>query len=84
MFLLMVCEEDRDALRFDDVSQEKPEIVVYRFNQVVFGVTSSPFLLNSTIDYHLDSHSHEKTELVKVLKESIYVDDIVHSNGICG
>ena len=75
-----VCEEDRDVLRFlwfDDVSQEKPEIVVYRFNRVVFGVTSSPFLLNSTIDYHLDSHSHEKTELVKVLKESIYVDDIV-------
>ena len=75
-----VCEEDRDVLRFlwlDDFKKEKPEVVVYRFTQVVFGITSSPFLLNSTIDHHLESYRSEKTELVKVLRESIYVDDIV-------
>ena len=75
-----VCEEDRDVLRFlwlDDIKKERPEIVVFRFARVVFGITSSPFLLNATIDHHLESYSSEKTRLVEVLKESIYVDDIV-------
>ena len=75
-----VCEEDRDVLRFlwlDDIKKERPETVVFRFARVVFGITSSPFLLNATIDHHLESYSSEKTRLVEVLKESIYVDDIV-------
>ena len=43
----------------------------------MFGITSSPFLLNATVDHHLESYSSKKTELVEVLRESIYVDDIV-------
>ena len=67
-------------LRFlwlDDIKKERPEMVVFRFARVVFGITLSPFLLNATIDHHLKSYSSEKTRLVEVLKESIYVDDIV-------
>ena len=44
-----VDERDKDCLRFlwvDDLQKEEPMIVVYRFCRVVFGVSSSPFLLS--------------------------------------
>ena len=51
-FLMVgVTEPDRDVLRFlwvDDPTSEVPRIVLKRFNRVVFGVKSSPFLLNGT------------------------------------
>lgn len=45
-----VDEADRDCLRFlwvKDTTSPDPEIDVYRFNRVVFGANSSPFLLNA-------------------------------------
>ena len=45
-------KNDRDFLRFllfDDVFSNTPKIVRNRFARVIFGVTSSPFLLNQTI-----------------------------------
>ena len=43
---------DRDQLRFlwfKNVKEERPEIVQYRFRRLVFGLTSSPAILNGTI-----------------------------------
>ena len=54
--MVSMLEEDRDALRFlwvDDACKSNPEVEVLRFTRVVFGVSSSPFLLNATIDHHL-------------------------------
>lgn len=52
-FLMVAIDEaDRDALRFiwvDEASKEQPNLKVYRFTRVVFGVSASPFLLNTTI-----------------------------------
>ena len=48
-----------------------------RFTRVVFGVCSSPFLLNSTIRYHLEKYRSSHTELVENLINSFYVDDVV-------
>ena len=57
-FLMVgMAEEDRDVLRFlwvDDINKPSPEIVVLRFTRVVFGVSSSPFLLNATIKHHIE------------------------------
>ena len=50
--MISVDPKDRDVLRFlwvKNVKSEEPEIVILRFARVVFGVTSSPFLLNATI-----------------------------------
>ena len=46
-----VTESDQDALQFlwlDDINQEPPRVRVLRFARIVFGVSSSPFLLNAT------------------------------------
>jgi hypothetical protein len=43
--------QHRDYLRFlwYDLQAEDEQVVIYRFLRVVFGITSSPFLLNGTI-----------------------------------
>ena len=56
--MISIDQHDRDVLRFlwiDDTNKADPEVQVYRFTRVVFGVSSSPFLLNATIQYHLES-----------------------------
>ena len=57
-FLMMpIDEKGCDVLRFiwvHDVAKEDPELRVYRFTRVVFSVSSTPFLLNDTVKYHLE------------------------------
>ena len=52
-------------------------MVELRFTRVVFGVSSSPFLLNATIQHHLEQYSHLYPDLIQKLSRSIYVDDVV-------
>lgn len=47
---------------------------VYRFCQVPFGVISSPFLLGTTITYHLQQSD---ASIAKQLKSNIYVDNMI-------
>ena len=70
-------EEDRDALRFlwvRDVGGESPELVTYRFTRVAFGVSNSPFLLNATIQHHMNRYTQVDPEYVQKFLRSIYVD----------
>ena len=67
-------------LRFlwvDDPFKESPELKVYRFTSVVFGVSSSPFLLNATIRFHLEKYLETNENLIHKLLRSTYVDDII-------
>lgn len=78
--MIAIDEKDRDVLRFlwvDDATKEKPEIRAYRYTRVVFGVSSSPFLLNATVKYHLESFRDSHKAVVKKLLESTYVDDVI-------
>ena len=55
--MVSVAREDRDVLRFlwvTDVTSDPPQIQVLRFCRVVFGVPSSPFLLNATVQLPLE------------------------------
>ena len=79
-FLMVhMTESDRDVLRFlwvDDVEKPNPEIIVLRFTRVVFGVSSSPFLLNATIKHHVEQYKDADPAFVKRFLDSMYVDDL--------
>ncbi|GFX32205.1 DUF1758 domain-containing protein [Trichonephila clavipes] len=75
--------KDRDVLRFLWwENAECSKIRIYRHCRVVFGVSSSPFLLNATISYHLEREKFQTESLRKTighLKERFYVDNLVTS-----
>ncbi|KAK3732474.1 hypothetical protein QZH41_003783 [Actinostola sp. cb2023] len=70
--------EHRDYLRFlwvDDPFSDNAMLKHLRFTRVVFGVTSSPFILNATIRHHLNHYTETDPQFVKELLRSLYVDD---------
>ena len=72
-------EKDRDFLRFlwiDGGSEEECKVAVFRFLRVVFGITSSPFLLNGTIRHHLEKYVDFERSFVERFIEDLYVDDL--------
>ena len=80
--MVSAAECDRDVLRFlwtTDIATAEPRIKVFRFTRVVFGVSASPFLLNATIDHHMQKLEPSDHHFVKKYCRSIYVDDIAMS-----
>lgn len=79
-FLMVAVEKtDRDSLRFlwaHDIERDTPEMIVLRFTRVVFGVSSSPFLLNATINHHIETYRNIDPSFVDCFLSSIYVDDL--------
>ncbi|GFU88952.1 uncharacterized protein TNCV_4446271 [Trichonephila clavipes] len=73
--MLSVAPKDRDFLRFFFPSSEKR--IVYRHYRVVFGVSSSPFLLNASIMHLLENCQPQHEEVAQKLKSSFYVDNCV-------
>ena len=68
----------RDLLRVLWVDSDNPadsNVVTYRFNRLVFGLTSSPYILNATIHHHLNSYRENYPEFVKLVLNNLYVDD---------
>ena len=66
-------EPSRDYCRFlwcPDLDLQ--QLITYRFKVVMFGATSSPFLLQKTLAHHLEQHSHP---LAKQLLPHFYVDN---------
>ena len=79
--MISVVPHDRDVLRFlwvDDINKKLPKIVTLRFTRVVFGVSSSPFLLNATIIHHVERYRDVYPQFVKILTQSIYVNDVTY------
>ena len=75
-----VDSNDRDSLRFlwvDDLEGPVNEVVVYRFCRVVFGLNSSPFLLNATLRHHVLRYVDGDPEFTQKVLDSFYVDDLV-------
>ncbi|XP_054706720.1 uncharacterized protein LOC129216531 [Uloborus diversus] len=76
-------EEDRDVTRFfftDDPSNESIAPQVYKFTSVLFGISSSPFLLAGTLKYQLKQYTEKYPVTTKFLNDNIYVDDIIGSH----
>ena len=78
--MLSMDKKYRDSLRFllvKDPQAEPVEVISLRFTRVVFGVSSSPFLLNATFNYHLETYHQADPQFVEKFLSSIYVDDLV-------
>ena len=87
--MVAVDEKDHDVLRFlwvKDVTQNPPEICVMKFTRVVFGVSSSPFLLNATINHHLEQFKESEPELIlgAVQRVRARVDTETAAVRLCG
>ena len=75
---IQVREEERDLLRFlwyEDINSDQPDLVKFRFTRLVFGLVSSPFVLNATVRYHLKNFAKEDTQFTQKVIDSLYVDD---------
>ncbi|XP_065678959.1 uncharacterized protein LOC136093693 [Hydra vulgaris] len=77
--------EDRDYVRFlwfeninalnkDNIFIQK--IIPYRICRVLFGVTSSPFLLSATLITHAEKYPSDDPIFVNKLMNSLHVDDL--------
>ena len=62
---------------YDVTSEEEAEVIIYRFSRVVFGITSSPFLLSGTIRHHLEQYLESDKELIEKFLKDTYVDDTI-------
>ena len=63
-----VDEQQRDLMRFlwvDDINSEDPNIVIYRFCRVIFGMNCSPFLLNATLKHHVTKYYEHDPDLAR-------------------
>ncbi|XP_011858320.1 PREDICTED: uncharacterized protein LOC105555888 [Vollenhovia emeryi] len=82
---ISISPEDRDVLRFLWWKETLPDqIEIYRHRRVVFGVTSSPFLLGGTVEYHLgrmlqEAGAEQDKKIIQQLMKSFYVDNCVTS-----
>ena len=52
----------------------------YRICRVLFGVTSSSFLLTSTINKHIKSYNNEDLKFVEQFSKSLHVDHLNSGN----
>ena len=69
-------EEDRDYTRFlwpENGLDRESNFITYQFRSVLFGATSSPFLLQATLTRHLNKTESQYAEKIK---ESLYVDNL--------
>ncbi|GBN22947.1 hypothetical protein AVEN_185310-1 [Araneus ventricosus] len=72
---LTLAEKDIDAVRF--LWTENDTLQVYRFNRVLFGVRSSPFLLSASIKMHLKKFHDEFPTRTECLNRYFYVNDFI-------
>ena len=70
-------EEERDSLRFHWRPPNSSKTSVLRFTRALFGMTCSPFLLGGVINQHLDTWDNQHPELIKEIRDGLYVDDLM-------
>ena len=66
---------------FDNFFTENPDIKILGFARLVFGLSSSPFVLNVTVKIHLEKFMNDvqKRKVIIKLLRDLYVDDAMPS-----
>ncbi|XP_054717257.1 uncharacterized protein LOC129226651 [Uloborus diversus] len=73
-------ESDKNVTKFfwtENPYSFSDSLEVLRFNRVLFGINSSPFLLCATIKHHLKKYSSIFPQTHELLNKFCYVDDII-------
>lgn len=68
-------------LWFDKPEQDRPKMVQFRFNRLLFGLRPSPSILGATIAHHLSLYKQSEPEMTALLEKSLYVDDLLSGAG---
>ena len=74
--IYLALEEDRN--RFCFFWYEDGQLVTYQFNTIVFGLASSPFILNYVIKHHVAKYPDDIC--TQVLTNNFYVDNLVFTH----
>ena len=75
---IKIDESHRDVLRFlwyNNILNDDPNIIAYRFARLLFGLTSSPFILNSTINLDINKFENLSQEKGEQFLRDLYVDN---------
>ena len=68
---------DQDCLQFLWVNNVDSGPSSLQVLSVFFGVNCSPFLLNATLQYHLDTFPENDPEFMRIMKGSFYMDNLM-------
>ena len=74
-FLMIKLKDEVDQNRFCFFWKRGNKLVTYRFKTIVFGFTSSPFMLHYVMRHHANTFPDDK--LSKILANNFYVDNLI-------
>ena len=74
----------RDFLRFlwyDFITADNPSIVAFRFARILFGLNSSPFLVQGTLQMHMSKYdfTYHAIDLAQKFIRDLYMDDTTNT-----
>ena len=75
---IKIDESHRDVLRclwYDNILNDNPNIIAYRFARLLFGLTISSFIFNSTVDLYINKFENLSPKKVEQFLRDPYVDD---------
>ena len=78
--MVAVNDGNRNMLRFlwlKEPNKLDSDLQHLRFTRLVFDLRPSPAILGSTIRQHLDTQTDSEPEQIRLLKNSLYVDDLI-------
>lgn len=76
---IQINPNDRRMLRFlwfDDIEKDCPENKQFQFRKLVFGLTSSPAILTSTINHHAAKYEESEPAVTSLLSSNLDIDDL--------
>ena len=77
-FLQIRLSDEEDKNRFCFFRKVNGKYVPYRYNTIIFGFVSSPFILNYVIQHHLNLNSH--LNVANLLMGKLYVDNLIFTS----
>ena len=75
---IRIRESEKDVLRFHWVKSSNPSVIkINGFTRLVFGLTQSPSIFESTLKEYFQYHTNEYPTLIEAISEDMYVDYLV-------